>query len=130
MVLNRAADLLVEHGWTSQRTYRSTDRRVTAVQAITQAIDELAGPGLGSADLLTDALDAVCLHVFGQRHGNVGVSVAQWERRPDRQERVVFGTVVPAQSALTAEAVVSTLRQIATTPDSDGRLRPAGPGEA
>jgi hypothetical protein len=90
---NRAADLLDQRGWVPQRTDRSNDRRMTALQAITAAVDDLAGRGCtvlatddkgraayDAADLLTDSLDAVCAHVFGapawvqaSRRGPVGV---------------------------------------------------------
>ena len=68
-VLARAADLLGEQRWVHRRTYRSSDPRLTALQAITLAVDELFGTGPGSVDAHTAALDAVCLHVFARRHG-------------------------------------------------------------
>lgn len=105
-VLNRAADLLDEHGWVPERSYRSTDRRRTALQAITAAVDELADRRADSADRLTDAFDAVCMHVFSQRHGtsygSSTRSVSAWDRRPDQ----------------TAADVVATLRHVAGASDS------------
>jgi hypothetical protein len=113
-VLERAADLLVEHGWVPSRTLRSTDHRLTALQAITLAVDELTGSRgvvtlatddkgrsvYDSADLLADALDAVTLELFGRSCGaGPGVSVSGWERR----------------SHQTADGVVLTLRDVAQT---------------
>jgi hypothetical protein len=75
-VLNRAADLLGEHGWSPTR---SKDR-LTALQAITKACDDIAGPGVDSAELHMASLDAVCQSVYGELCGK-GVSVSRWERQ-------------------------------------------------
>ncbi len=76
-VLTEAAGLLAQQGWTPSR---SNDERLTVLQAITQACDTIAGRGVDTAELHTAALDAVCLHVFGVRHG-MGKSVSGWERQ-------------------------------------------------
>jgi hypothetical protein len=124
-VLSRAAVLLDERGWTPVRTYRSSDRRLTALAAITRAVDDATDSHgnvplrtddkgrtvYDSGDLLTDALDAVTRHVFGQRHGTSRktgrvVSVSAWERDP----------------GLTVTEIVAVLRDVA-----QARSRPGIP---
>lgn len=75
-VLGRAADLLDEHGWSP---VRSTNR-LTVLQAITKACDEVAGKGVDTAELHMAALDAICLATSGKPHGQ-GASVSRWERQ-------------------------------------------------
>jgi hypothetical protein len=77
-LLAGAADLLAERGWVPERTYRSTDRRMTALQAITAAVDELAGTGPETAGLYEAAIDAVCLHVSGRRSGAAPGVSCRW----------------------------------------------------
>jgi hypothetical protein len=111
-VLARAADLLWERRWVHRRTYRSSDARLTSLQAITLAVDELFGTGPGSVDAHTAALDAVCLHVFARRHGTKrggggrSVSVSSWEREPGQ----------------TTAAVVATLRHVAQSHREPGSV--------
>jgi hypothetical protein len=96
-VLGRAAELLAARGWTPIRRYRSDDRGLTALKAITAAVDELAGGGPDSTDLHTEALDRVCMHVFGQRcgttYGAATRSVSAWDHRGDQTDRAVIATL-------------------------------------
>jgi len=101
-VLNRAADLVAQHGWTPKRTKGG---RLSVLHAITKACDEIAGPGVDSAELHVACLDAVCLTVFGDRHGQ-GASVSRWERQI---------ADVACDNAIEAEVdnVVAMLRKVA-----------------
>lgn len=85
-VLTGAAAYLDRRGWVPTRTYRSSDRRMTTLQAIVAAAADVAP---ADVDLLEETLDAVCLDVFGLRCGT-GTSVSAWDRKPDRtQARVI-----------------------------------------
>lgn len=98
-MLTHAADLLEARGWVPQRTYRSSDRSLTALLAITMAVDRMAGVGFG-ADLHEDTLDVVCRFVWGQPCGARGSgqrNVSAWER----------------QRGQTTEAVIEVLRAAA-----------------
>jgi len=82
-VLERAADLIDEHGWTPSKGSMSrvdgrlkATGRITTLQAITIATHEIRV----GAELHTASLDAVCLDVFGRRQGN-DASVSRWDRR-------------------------------------------------
>jgi hypothetical protein len=111
-VLARAADLLGERRWVHRSTCRSSDPRLTALQAITLAVDELLGTAPRAVDAHTAALDAVCLHVFARRHGTKrggggrSVSVSSWEREPGQ----------------TTAAVVATLRHVAQSHREPGSV--------
>lgn len=97
-VLSRAADLLGEHGWSPTR---SKDR-LTVLQAITKACDDVAGPGVDTAELHMACLDAVCQHVFERPCGS-GVSVSRWERQ------VVDAAIADAIRSQ-VDGIVATLR--------------------
>jgi hypothetical protein len=109
-VLNRAADLIDKYGWTPDRGpihqvdgERRPAGRITALQAITLACDEVGGRGVDSAELHTASLDAVCLKVFDEQHGR-GASVSRWERRV---EKAAIDKFVRAQSP----SIAATLRE-------------------
>jgi hypothetical protein len=102
-VLNQAADLLAEHGWSPTRT----KDRLTVLRAITKACDAIAGPGVDSAELHMAALDAVCQSVFGQQCGT-GVSVSRWERQ-------VADTAIAEAIRAQVDGVVQTVRDAAAT---------------
>lgn len=74
--LRRAAEIIRERGWTPQRTYRRSDRRVTTCEALAMAATD--------ADSHQAALDAVCRAIYGCRNGirrgNSLKSVATWDR--------------------------------------------------
>lgn len=112
-VINRAADLIAEHGWTPSKGSRTrvdgrlvATGRITTLQAITIASHEIGG---ASPELHTASMDAVCLDVFGRRQGN-NASVSRWDRQVAQMAKDPYST----EKLLDLPAVVvAELRRIA-----------------
>jgi hypothetical protein len=118
-VLDRAAQLLEHDDWVPVRPYRPGDRRLTALQGVTSAVDELAGTGPGTADPHQAALDAVCRHVYGCACTTPNRTVGTWNARQARDPIARGRGPMPAQTDQTADEVIRTLRHVAQTASPD-----------
>jgi hypothetical protein len=80
----------VAHVLSDAATLLEQDPSLAALRAITNACDVIAGPGVGSVELLQASLDTVCRSAYGPdaRCGLGNRSVSRWERQTDRADVV------------------------------------------